>query len=83
MLTATPLQTGDDDLFTLLNILRPDIVIDQKTFHMMSKPNEYISKCVRTIRSADGSWQTRAAQELLQVRKTQWGDERHCRQPAV
>ena len=74
MLTATPLQTGDDDLFTLLNILRPDIVIDQKTFHMMSKPNEYISKCVRTIRSADGSWQTRAAQELLQVRKTQWGD---------
>lgn len=74
MLTATPLQTGDDDLFTLLNILRPDIVIDQKTFHMMSKPNEYISKCVRTIRSADRSWQTRAAQELLQVRKTQWGD---------
>ena len=54
--------------------MRPDIVIDQKTFHMMSKPNEYISKCVRTIRSADGSWQTKAAQELLQVRKTQWGD---------
>lgn len=74
MLTATPLQTGDDDLFTLLNVLRPDIVIDQKTFHMMSKPNEYISKCVRAIRSADEDWQMKASQELLQVRKTQWGD---------
>ena len=74
MLTATPLQTGDEDLFTLLNVLRPDIVIDQKTFNMMSKPNEYISKCVRAIRSADDDWQAKAAQELLQVRKTQWGD---------
>lgn len=74
MLTATPLQTGDNDLFTLLHVLRPDIVIDQKTFHMMSKPNEYISKCVRAIRSADEDWQAKATQELLQVRKTQWGD---------
>lgn len=74
MLTATPLQTGDDDLFTLLNVLRPDIVIDQQTFRMMSKPNEYISKCIRAIRSADEDWQLKASQQLLQVRKTQWGD---------
>lgn len=74
MLTATPIQTGDDDLFTLLNVLRPDIVIDQKTFHMMSMPNEYISKCVRAIRSANEDWQEEAIQELLKVRKTQWGD---------
>lgn len=74
MLTATPLQTGDDDLFTLLNVLRPDIVIDKKTFSMMSMPNEYISKCVKAIRSADQNWQKEAAGALLQVRKTQWGD---------
>ena len=29
MLTATPLQTSDNDLFTLLNLLRPDVVIDK------------------------------------------------------
>ena len=74
MLTATPLQTGDNDLFTLLNVLRPDIVIDQKTFQMMSRPNEYISGCIRAIRSAKEDWQSQAAGQLIQVRKTQWGD---------
>lgn len=74
MLTATPLQTSDDDLFTLLNVLRPDIVIDKRTFSMMSMPNEYISRCIKSIRSADEDWQKKAATELLQVRKTQWGD---------
>lgn len=74
MLTATPLQTGDDDLFTLLNVLRPDIVIDKRTFSMMSLPNSHISQCAKLIRSADDNWQEKAVQELLQVRKTQWGD---------
>lgn len=74
MLTATPLQTGDDDLFTLLNVLRPDVVIDKKTFSMMSKPNQFISKCVRIIRSADEDWKENAIQTLLDVRKTHWGD---------
>lgn len=74
MLTATPLQTGDDDLFTLLNVLRPDIVIDQETFEMMARPNEYISRAVRLIRAAKDGWAEAAASELLGVRRTQWGD---------
>lgn len=74
MLTATPLQTGDDDLFTLLNVLRPDIVIDQKTFEMMARPNEYISRAVRFIRAAEEGWAESAVHELLEVRRTQWGD---------
>ncbi len=74
MLTATPLQTGDDDLFTLLNVLRPDIVIDQKTFEMMARPNEYISRAVRLIRAAEEGWAEAAVNELLGVRRTQWGD---------
>lgn len=74
MLTATPLQTGDDDLFTLLNVLRPDIVIDQKTFAMMARPNEYISRAVRLIRAAEDGWAEAAIKELLKVRRTQWGD---------
>lgn len=74
MLTATPLQTGDDDLFTLLNVLRPDIVIDQKTFEMMARPNEYISRAARFIRAAEEGWAESAVNELLGVRRTQWGD---------
>lgn len=74
MLTATPLQTGDNDLFTLLNVLRPDVVIDQATFEMMSKPNGYISRAVRLIRAAEDGWAEAAENELLAVRRTQWGD---------
>ena len=49
MLTATPLQTSDDDLFTLLNVLRPDVVIDKQTFNMMSRPNVHISEAAKAI----------------------------------
>lgn len=74
MLTATPLQTGDNDLFTLLNVLRPDIIIDQKTFAMMSRPNTYISQAVRLTRAAQPGWEERTIQELRNITKTQWGE---------
>ena len=74
MLTATPLQTGDNDLFTILNILRPDIVIDRKTFEMMSRPNAYISHAVHAIRSASDNWAQEAITALRDLQKTQWGD---------
>ncbi len=74
MLTATPLQTSDDDLFTLLNVLRPDVVIDKKTFEMMSRPNVYINKAIHAIRSAEENWQKVATEELIGVQKTQWGE---------
>lgn len=73
MLTATPLQTGDDDLFTLLNILRPDIVMDKATFNLMSKPNEYISKASHIVRGAIEGWQKNAIETLRGVTTTQWG----------
>jgi len=74
MLTATPLQTSDDDLFTLLNVLRPDIVMDKSTFNLMSQPNAYISKCVKTIRGNKDNWQIQAYEELNGVLRTQWGE---------
>ena len=75
MLTATPLQTSDDNLFTLLNILRPDFVIDKSTFGIMSRPNAFISKCAQIIRSASDGWQKKALEELQNVRSTQWGED--------
>lgn len=81
MLTATPLQTGDDDLYTLLNVLRPDVVLDQKTFAMMSRPNEHISKAIHIIRAAEDSWEGTAARALAGVKKTQWGEDVIARNP--
>ena len=74
MLTATPLQTSDDDLFTLMNVLRPDIVIDKPTFEMMLRPNEYVSKCAHIIRIAGKNWQEEAYEQLQNIRRTQWGE---------
>ena len=74
MLTATPLQTGDDDLFTLLNVLRPDIVLDKAAFTLMSQPNEYISKCASIIRRAEEGWQIKAIEEFNGILRTQWGE---------
>lgn len=73
MLTATPLQTGDDDLFTLLNVLRPDIVMDKATFNLMSKPNEFIAQASHIVRAAAEGWEENAIQTLRRVTTTQWG----------
>lgn len=74
MLTATPLQTSDNDLFTLLNVLRPDIVVDKDMFEMMSRPNANISRAVHLVRAMEEGWNEKASTELLDLQKTQWGD---------
>jgi len=74
MLTATPLQTSDRDLFTLLHLLRPDVVINEETFKVMSRPNAFISNCVKILRGAGENWQKNALDELKRVHETQWGE---------
>ena len=74
MLTATPLQTSDDDLFTLMNLLRPDVIMDKEVFHMMSRPNEFIYQCSHAIRGAGDGWQETAITALQNIKSTQWGE---------
>ena len=52
LLTATPVQLGSDDLFTLLNVLRPDLVIDRASFEQMAEPNRHINAAVQHCRMA-------------------------------
>ncbi|MCM1214750.1 MAG: SNF2-related protein [Lachnospiraceae bacterium] len=74
MLTATPLQTKDDDLFTLLNVLRPDVFFDKPAFNLMARPNAHISAASSLIRKAAKNWQEQAVRELEGVLETQWGE---------
>lgn len=74
MLTATPLQTSDDDLFTLLNVLRSDMVLDKPTFNMMARPNGHVSACASIIRRAGENWKEEALEELKGILETQWGE---------
>ena len=50
-LTATPIQLGNEDLYSLLNLLRPDIIVDEETFNTLHAPNKYITQAVQNIRN--------------------------------
>ena len=72
-LTATPVQLGSEDLFTLLNALRPDLVIDRPSFEQMAAPNRSINMAVQHCRSAKEDWQGQARACLDEAAQTQWG----------
>lgn len=72
-LTATPIQLGNQDLYTLLNLLRPDIIIDQETFIHMSEPNPFINDALSSARGGGNGWQQQALESLATAGRTSWG----------
>ncbi len=82
-LTATPLQLANSDLFTLLNLLRPDVVIDRQSFVHMSEPNPMINAAVTHARSAAKGWQTHALANLENAKETAWGRTMLANNPEV
>ena len=72
-LSATPVQLGSEDLYTLLNVLRPDLVIDPVSFAQMAEPNRHINGAVAHTRAAAGSWQADALACLDEAASTEWG----------
>ena len=72
-LTATPVQLGSGDLYTLLNVLRPDLIIDQTSFDAMSAPNKHIHAAVTACRKALSTWASEAREELRAASETEWG----------
>ena len=73
LMTATPVQLGSQDLFTLLNVLRPDLVIDRHSFEQMTEPNRFINEAVRLCRQKEPNWQREAVEQLQQATQTEWG----------
>ena len=72
-LTATPIQLGDHDLFVLLNVLRPDFVLDEESFEHIAAPNPFINEAVNHARTQVSGWTAQAAQALDQAAATPWG----------
>lgn len=72
-LSATPVQLGSRDLYTLLNVLRPDLVIDHASFEQMAAPNRHINAAVQHCRAAHPDWQTEARASLGEAAQTEWG----------
>ncbi len=72
-LTATPLEMGSNDLYVLLNLLRPDLVRDFHTFEVMAAPNPAINAAASLARSARDGWQVEARAHMERAAQTPWG----------
>ena len=72
-LTATPLMLGNNDLFVLLNLLRPDLIIDQESFHHIAAPNPHINRSIDAARAGYEGWQQEALSALDEAALTDWG----------
>ena len=73
MLSATPIQLGSDDLFNLLNLLRPDLLPDRHVFNQMAEPNPYINKAIEAARSSEPDWKTVAKASVDEAISTSRG----------
>jgi len=72
-LTATPVQMGSRDLFTLLNLLRPDLIIDPPTFEQMAAPNGDINRAIALCRGGRPGWKDQVRTCLNSAVDTEWG----------
>lgn len=72
-LTATPIQLGSEDLFTLLNVLRPDLIIDRTSYEQMAEPNRSINAAIQRCREAADAWPEMAQKCLAEAAQTPWG----------
>ncbi len=72
-LSATPLQLGSQDLFSLLNLLLPDEFMDESVFSEMAEPNRFINAAIHQVRNITiDDWQIQAAKELKHICVNEW-----------
>lgn len=67
LLTATPLQMGNEDLFNLLNILSEGEFDNYQAFLSRLEPNQYINRAAQILSTGD---RAQALKELRQVEGT-------------
>lgn len=73
LISATPIQTGTADLFNLLQLLRPDVLIGPAEFERMREPNAFIARAEGIVRKGGLEWQREALAELEGALSTLWG----------
>lgn len=74
LLSATPIQTSSTDLFTLLQLLRPDLFPEPPALAEMLVPNRHLTAAARTLRQEpDDNSANVALAALEQAAGTGWG----------
>ncbi|MFI7284161.1 helicase-related protein [Micromonospora chersina] len=73
MLSATPLQVHSQDLYTLVHLLRDDLVPAEQDFAQMLEPNHFLYEAVEAARAGREQWQQQVHQALDRALATAWG----------
>lgn len=73
LISATPIQTSSNDLYNLLRLLRPDVLVGPSEFERMREPNAYLARAEHAARVGDSGWQVAALEELEGALGTAWG----------
>jgi len=73
LISATPIQTGSHDLYTLLRLLRPDLLTGPAEFERMREPNASLSRAEVIARAGSDTWPGDALGELNNALSTAWG----------
>ncbi len=73
LLSATPIQLGDSDLFNLLQLARPDLLPSRRDFDHMAEPNPHINAAIEDVRNAGDGWMKAAREHLALALRTNWG----------
>lgn len=81
-LSATPIQMGTNDLFVLLNLLRPDLILDKSSFDHMAEPNPFINQAIEVARANMPDWPRQARAFLQASIQTPWGQALFRNNPA-
>lgn len=68
MLSATPLNLKDEDLFNQLKILNPSLFPDFQTFNAILSPVKSINRCRRLLVERSGSANSKILKEILEMK---------------
>lgn len=73
LLSATPIQLAGNDLFNLLNLLRPDLLPTRQHFDQIAEPNPHINAAIETVRRARPGWRLDSRKCIEAAVATTWG----------
>ena len=73
LLSATPVQRDDLDLYHLLKLIRPDVFESQDDFRRLISPNVFLDRAIAVVRERKEGWIEAALENLNQALSTDWG----------
>ena len=72
-LSATPIQTRENDLFNLLRLLRPDVISDPSDFERIGAPNAGLNLAATAARRAESGWRDQVRAHMDDAFRSAWG----------